>query len=168
MWGERLKRMNDEACLEAVVPGRTLPRLQHRRLRARRCYGRTSCHRKDSNGAFIKDATVTVSDPARSYERNTTTSVEGQYQFLLLPPGTYTVTVQAPNFAKTIAQNVNVTVGQRAELPVVLKVAAVTETVTVGGEAEFVETQTTLRPPPSIRRASTICPSMDATTSTSR
>ena len=96
---------------------------------------------KDSNGAFIKDATVTVSDPARSYERNTTTSVEGQYQFLLLPPGTYTVTVQARNFAKTIAQNVNVTVGQRAELPVVLKVAAVTETVTVGAEAELVETQ---------------------------
>src|SRR6185369_5434971 len=96
---------------------------------------------KDSNGAFIKDATVTVSDPARSYERNTTTSVEGQYQFLLLPPGTYTVTVQARNFAKTIAQNVNVTVGKRAELPVVLKVAAVTETVTVGAEAELVETQ---------------------------
>ncbi len=96
---------------------------------------------KDSNGAFVKDATVTVSDPARSYERNTTTSVEGQYQFLLLPPGTYTVTVQAPNFAKTIAQNVSVTVGQRAELPVVLKVAAVTETVTVGAEADLVETQ---------------------------
>src|ERR1700745_2307496 len=62
---------------------------------------------KDSNGAYIRDANVSVSDPARSYERSTTTNVEGEYHFLLLPPGTYTVTVQAPNFAKTIAQNVN-------------------------------------------------------------
>ena len=96
---------------------------------------------KDSNGAYVRDATVSVSDPERSYERSVTANIEGQYQFLLLPPGTYTVTVQAPNFAKTIAQNVSVTVGQRAELPVVLKVAAVTETVTVGAEAALVETQ---------------------------
>src|SRR5690349_19624916 len=69
---------------------------------------------KDANGAVCKDASVTVTNPARNVEHTLTQNEDGEYQFLSLPPGQYTVVVQAPGFSKGIAKNVTVTVGQRA------------------------------------------------------
>jgi hypothetical protein len=96
---------------------------------------------KDPKGAVVKTASVTVRNAARNIERATSTNTDGQYAFLLLPPGDYTVTVQAQGFAKLVAENVRVTVGQLAELPVTLQLATVSETVTVSSEAAMVETQ---------------------------
>ena len=48
-----------------------------------------------------------------------------------------------PGFAKATAENVAITVGQKAELPVELSVAGGQETVTVSSEAELVETTRT-------------------------
>ncbi len=98
---------------------------------------------KDPKGAVVTNATVTARDEARSIVRTTRASNEGQYQFLLLPPGNYAVTVEAAGFAKTVIPDVRVTVGQMAELPIVLQVASVSETVTVTTEAALVETQRT-------------------------
>src|SRR3954466_12590576 len=98
---------------------------------------------KDPKNAVIKDATVTVRNEARNFERSMKENVEGEYQFLLLPPGQYNVVVEAIGFAKTTVNNVTVTVGQRAELPVVLQLASVSETVNVTGEAELIQTQVT-------------------------
>ncbi|HEV2115844.1 MAG TPA: TonB-dependent receptor [Terriglobales bacterium] len=98
---------------------------------------------KDPKGAVVKNATVAVRNEAQNFGRTTTTNVNGEYQFLLLPPGRYAVSVEAPGFAKVEATNVTVTVGQVAELPVTLQVAGVTETVSVSAEAELVETQRT-------------------------
>jgi Carboxypeptidase regulatory-like domain/TonB dependent receptor-like, beta-barrel len=98
---------------------------------------------KDPNSAVIKTATVTVRNEARNFERVMKQNVEGEYQFLLLPPGQYNVIVEATGFAKTTLNNVTITVGQRAELPVVLQLASVSETVNVSGEAELIQTQVT-------------------------
>ncbi|HUK87447.1 MAG TPA: carboxypeptidase regulatory-like domain-containing protein, partial [Terriglobales bacterium] len=98
---------------------------------------------RDPNGAAVTNATVTVRDEAKNFERSTANNVNGEYALLLLPPGTYTVTVVAPGFSKVVAQNVAITVGQAAEVPITLQVARVTETVTVTTEAEMVETQQT-------------------------
>src|SRR5690348_1897858 len=98
---------------------------------------------KDPKGAVVRDATVAVRNEAQNFARSTTSNVNGEYQFLLLPPGRYAVSVEAAGFAKTVAPNVTVTVGQVAELPVMLQVAAVSETVSVSAEAELVETQRT-------------------------
>src|SRR6185437_4954525 len=98
---------------------------------------------KDPKGALVKDATVAVRNEAQSFGRTTTSNVNGEYQFLLLPPGSYTVSVEASGFAKTVAQNVRGTVGQVAELPVALQLAWLSETVNVSTEAALVETQRT-------------------------
>jgi hypothetical protein len=98
---------------------------------------------KDPQGATVSNATVTVLNPATAYERSTSQNVEGEYQFVLLPPGRYTVTVEAPGFAKTVAKNVVITVGQRAEVPITLQLAAVQSVVTVTTEPELIETQRT-------------------------
>ena len=58
-------------------------------------------------------------------------------------PGSYSVTVEAPGFAKMVNSSVRLTIGQVAELAVTLSVAAASETVTVSSEAELVETQQT-------------------------
>src|SRR5690348_4652236 len=98
---------------------------------------------KDPKGAVVRNATVAVRNEAQNFARTTTSNVNGEYQFLLLPPGRYTVSVEAAGFAKIVAQNVTVTVGQVAELPVMLQVAAASETVSVSADAELVETQRT-------------------------
>ncbi len=98
---------------------------------------------RDPNGAVVKDATVTVRNPARNLERRAQTNVDGQYQFLALPPGEYSVAVEAPGFARVTAAGVRITVGQIAELPVALQLATISEVVNVESAAEMVETQRT-------------------------
>ncbi|HKT71003.1 MAG TPA: carboxypeptidase-like regulatory domain-containing protein, partial [Terriglobales bacterium] len=98
---------------------------------------------KDPKGAVVRNASVAVRNEAQNFARTTTSNVNGEYQFLLLPHGRYAVSVEAAGFAKIVAQNVTVTVGQVAELPVMLQVAAASETVSVSADAELVETQRT-------------------------
>jgi len=98
---------------------------------------------KDPKGAVIRNATVSVRNDAKNFVRTVSQNVEGEYQFLLLPPDTYDVVVEAAGFAKTTVNRVVITVGQRAELPIPLQLASVTETVNVSGEAELIQTQST-------------------------
>jgi hypothetical protein len=96
---------------------------------------------KDPKGAAVTNATVTARDQAHAFERSTNTNVDGEYRLLALPPGTYTVHVEAPGFAKVEAREQIVNIGQMRELPISLSVAGTQETITVSSEAELVETQ---------------------------
>ena len=78
----------------------------------------------DPSGGVIPGATVTVRDEGNNFGRVATTNSEGYYQFSLLPPGNYTMTVTAPGFAKITAKDVNLTVGQVATVPIGVKLAA--------------------------------------------
>jgi len=98
---------------------------------------------KDPKGALVKAATVTVRNEAKNFDRSQKANAEGEYQFLLLPPGQYQVIVDASGFSKTTLNDVAITVGQRAELPVTLQLASVSETVNVSGEAAMIQTQST-------------------------
>jgi outer membrane receptor protein involved in Fe transport len=98
---------------------------------------------KDPKGSLVTNATVTVSDLAKGLERSATGDGQGGYSARLLPPGTYTVTVQAPGFGKAEARDVGITVGGLVELPVELAVATGKEVVEVSSQAELVETSRT-------------------------
>ena len=99
---------------------------------------------KDEHGAVVRDATVTMTDQSRNFSRSTkTSSSEGQYVFLSVPPGLYTVTVEAKGFAKTVNRDVRLLIGHVEDLPISLSVAAASETVDVTSEAALVETQQT-------------------------
>src|SRR5438309_11529379 len=69
---------------------------------------------KDPNGAVVQNATVTVRDEARNFERSAQSNESGYFTLLSLPPGHYTLTVTATGFAKMVAKNVALTVGQAA------------------------------------------------------
>src|SRR5438552_3013450 len=90
---------------------------------------------KDPKGGVVTNATVTARDEARAFERSTATNTEGEYRILALPPGNYSVVIEAPGFAKT-TRNQTITVGQMADLPITLSVAGTQETVTVSSAAE--------------------------------
>ena len=98
---------------------------------------------KDPEGAVVRNAKVTIRNDARNITRSTAQNLDGEYQFLDLPPGRYSVIVEATGFAKAAVSDVTITVGQKAELPVPMQVASVAETVNVSSETELVETQQT-------------------------
>lgn len=99
---------------------------------------------RDPAGAVVAGATVTARNPSISVERTATTNDEGLYQLIGLPPGTYEITVEAANFRRAVASDVQLTVGQRADLDIALEVGEVGETVTItGATTELVETSRT-------------------------
>jgi len=98
---------------------------------------------KDPNGAVIQNATITVRDDARNFERSAQSNESGYYTLLSLPPGHYTMTVEAKGFAKLVAKDVGLTVGQAADYPVVLQLPTAETEVTVTGEPLLVETAKT-------------------------
>jgi hypothetical protein len=96
---------------------------------------------EDPRGAVVVGAKVMLRNEATGMEQATSTNPSGEYKFLLVPPGRYTVTVESPSFAKLVNRGVVLTIGQLARLPLVLQIAALNEEVTVSTAAELVEAQ---------------------------
>ena len=70
----------------------------------------------------------------------TTAGSQGEFRFLNLDPGAYTVAVSLVGFG-TVTRNVNVTTGVKVDLDFSLKVAAVEESITVTAETPVVESK---------------------------
>jgi outer membrane receptor protein involved in Fe transport len=95
----------------------------------------------DPSGAVVSGAVVTIADISKGISRSTTSDAQGNYQMVLLPPGTYTVTVTAPGFNKLVEENIVLTIGQQAQLPLSLPIGGVDQVVTVSTGADIIETQ---------------------------
>ena len=94
----------------------------------------------DKSGAMIAGAKVTLSNPQRGFKWSTTTSPAGAYEFLQLTPATYTLTIEAPGFRKSVQTNVELLVNTPATLNATLQVGAVSETIEVSAEGSIVNT----------------------------
>ena len=89
----------------------------------------------DPSGGAIPDATVVLSNNESKTERTAVTGVQGEYRFLALPPGTYTLTISAKGFARSAQNALQLLVNTPATVNISLKVGAATEIVTVTSEA---------------------------------
>ncbi|MCA1629251.1 MAG: carboxypeptidase regulatory-like domain-containing protein [Acidobacteria bacterium] len=89
---------------------------------------------KDSTGAAVPNATVTVTNKENGSTRTATTNDDGIYTIVQLQPGTYTVSAQAGSFAETKLENLVVNVGRVAVGDITLGVGGVQESVTVSAE----------------------------------
>src|SRR6202035_4065079 len=98
---------------------------------------------KDPKGNVVTNGTVTVGDVAKGVERAATGDGGGGYNVRQLPPGVYSVTVEAAGFGKAEARDVSITVGGLVELPVALAVATGREVVEVSSQADLIETSRT-------------------------
>jgi Carboxypeptidase regulatory-like domain/TonB-dependent Receptor Plug Domain len=94
---------------------------------------------RDGQGGVLPGVLVTLAGagPTQTY----TTETEGQYRFLNVPPGTYTMTLSLPGFQTVIREGIVVAVGQTVSLPLTMNVASVQETVTVTGESPVIDTK---------------------------
>jgi hypothetical protein len=95
---------------------------------------------KDSSGAVVPGATLTVRSPGTGLVRTTTTGSDGSYRFPALPPGSYDVTAEMVGFKKETHQALELAVTQEIPVNFTLQVGSVQEQVTVTGEAALVET----------------------------
>jgi len=95
----------------------------------------------DESGALIPGVEVALTSPAIQGEKTTLTDEAGNYRFLLLPPGVYTVTYQLAGFQKLVREGIIVQVDRTTTLNVAIGVATRAETVTVTGESPVVDVQ---------------------------
>ncbi len=91
---------------------------------------------KDSSGAVVPGAKVSLSGPALVRSLDATTDSQGGYIFPKVPAGTYTVTVAQTNFKTVKNEEVKVVLGFASNVDVVLTAGNISEavTITAGGD----------------------------------
>ena len=96
----------------------------------------------DPSGAAIAGVKVTLVDTSTSRTVVSTSDANGIYQFNALPPAPYRLTAEAAGFKPTVLEDVHIVTDQPNGLDVQLQVGATTETVTVSGITEALDTET--------------------------
>ena len=96
----------------------------------------------DQTGATVPGAAVTAHNTATGIDSNTVSTSAGDYRFANLPVGTYTVTVNAPGFAKAEIANVSVQLNQTVTTNVKLTVGQASTSVEVTESAVAIDTTT--------------------------
>jgi len=97
---------------------------------------------KDSSGAVIRDAKVTVTDVDRGTSFETMTNASGEYVASPLKIGNYRVLIEKAGFKKTIIGPVTLNVQDRLAVDATLQVGTFTETMTVSTALPQLETET--------------------------
>ena len=97
---------------------------------------------RDSSGAVLPNITVTLTNQGTGIETKTTSDANGNYDFVNVRVGTYTVAAEASGFAKFTATNISVDVNARQRVDVTMQVGAVSQSVEVSGAASVLETDT--------------------------
>jgi len=88
----------------------------------------------DPSGAAVGGANVAIKNVDTGVERNISTNTDGLYVAPNLLPGKYEVRVDATGFSSTVVSDVVLTVGERREINVALKIGQASEKVKVTGE----------------------------------
>ncbi len=100
---------------------------------------------RDSSGATVAEATVTLTDEQTKAIVTVKTNGQGGYEFTDVKIGQYLVTAQAPGFDLSTTQPFTVTVNARQRVDLALKVGTNNETVTVDAAASLLETDSSER-----------------------
>ena len=100
---------------------------------------------KDSSGAPIPGAQVTLINTATGISSQARTTGTGDYEFPSVHVGIYKVDASATGFSDSIAENVTVSVGGRQRIDLGLKVGSASATVEVSSVALQIETETSER-----------------------
>jgi hypothetical protein len=97
---------------------------------------------RDTSGAVVAGAHVTVSNASIGVSRATVSNNDGEWVTTALPIGAYDITIAATGFKKYSANGVVIRVGQKLRVDVNLEVGSVSSEVVVAGEdVAQVETQ---------------------------
>lgn len=96
----------------------------------------------DANGGVLPGVTVTAINQQTGLTRAVVTGERGAYQLNALPPGTYSLKAELSGFAVQTRANVVLGIGTAISMNFTMKLASLTESVTVTGAAPLVDTTT--------------------------
>ncbi len=97
---------------------------------------------KDSSGAMVSDASVTVTSNSIGVTRNVSSNGSGVFVVPNLPPSTYQITVEVKGFKKLEKTNVILNAGDRLDAgEMVLAVGGTTDVVSVSADAGELQLQ---------------------------
>lgn len=112
-------------------------------LTAQSADGRIVGRIADVSGAVLAGAKITLTNEATGIVRDALANDSGDYSFIEVVPGTYTVEFELKGFKKNVQKNVNVDVNQVVTLNSTLQIGGSQETVEVTSEAPQVDTTST-------------------------
>src|SRR5215469_11300788 len=104
--------------------------------------GATSLHGTvvDSSRATVPGAKVTLANQRQGFLRSFSTPSTGEFEFVALPPGTYTLTVEKDGFRRFEQRDLQLLVSVPASVNVVLQVGTVSSEVEVSALGETINT----------------------------
>jgi Carboxypeptidase regulatory-like domain len=94
----------------------------------------------DPQGAVITSAVVTLSNAGTGFSRAVTTDQRGEYQFVQIAPGTYTIVVEMVGFTKLTRTDVQLLVNTPTTLDLRMELGKASETVNVAAQASTINT----------------------------
>jgi hypothetical protein len=100
---------------------------------------------RDSTGAVISGSKVTLLSATTGTQQVTTTDGNGEYQFLNVRAGEFTLKAESVGFKVATAEKFAATVNARQRVDLSLEVGQATENVVVSGAAALLETDSSER-----------------------
>src|SRR6266540_3817961 len=100
---------------------------------------------KDSSGAVVPGATVTLKNTATGISASAVSDSDGNYQFLNVRVGTYNLRAELQGFSAAEAKDVAVTVNARQRVDLTLAVGSLGETVEVQAASPLLEMESSGR-----------------------
>jgi hypothetical protein len=97
---------------------------------------------KDTSGAVLPGAQITLTSKATQRALQTLTNETGNYNFSFLPPGDYSLAFEMQGFRKLNIENITVNVAQTVVADAALQVGDVSSELTVTADVAMVQTTT--------------------------
>src|SRR5215470_16870896 len=94
---------------------------------------------RDSSGAVVPGATVTLTGIETGVSASRTTNDSGLYEFVTVKAGLYVVTAEKEGFSSALVDNLQVQVGARQRVDLSLEVGRVSERIQVTAASPLVE-----------------------------
>src|SRR6476660_3165964 len=93
----------------------------------------------DDTKAVLPGVNVTATDQETGRVATAVTNEKGEYRLLRLLPGKYTVQAELAGFSSVVLKDVELLVGNTLAIPFTMKLAQVSETLTVIDETPLVD-----------------------------
>jgi hypothetical protein len=138
-----LRARSTMMCLETVCLVVAISLLLPALLPAQGASGRILGRVADPTGAVLSAAKITLTNEATGITRDARSNDSGDYSFVEVVPGTYTLQFELTGFKKNVQKSVIVDVNQVVTLNSTLQIGGSQETVEVTSEAPQVDTTST-------------------------
>ena len=104
-------------------------------VEAQQVFGRIFGTVTDATGGAVQNAKITITDESKGTQFNATSNESGNYEYNTLIPGSYTVDIEAPGFAKQEFKHIAVQVDNAARVDAAMQPGNVSTTVEVTAAA---------------------------------